>query len=110
MVHAPQANFLTFSPDGEILASGGPEGTVIVRNAATGKLYERLPHTGSISSLAYWHDGSVLAASTYRGKIELWDTSEWVRRRPGSREDGLWRWAAGCGGVGISRAVRGVGA
>ena len=53
-----------------------------MRNAATGKLYERLPHTGSISSLAYWHDGSVLAASTYRGKIELWDTSEWVRRRP----------------------------
>ena len=82
MVHAPTVNVLTFSPDGEILASGGPEGTVIVRNAATGKLYERLPHTGSISSLAYWHDGSVLAASTYRGRIEVWDTSEWVRRRP----------------------------
>ena len=82
MVHAPVVNYLTFSPDGEILASGGPEGTVIVRNAATGKLYERLPHTGSISSLAYWHDGSVLAASTYRGRIELWDTSGWVRRRP----------------------------
>ncbi len=82
MVHAPVVNYLTFSPDGEILASGGPEGTVIVRNAATGKLYERLPHTGSISSLAYWHDGSVLAASTYRGRIEVWDTSEWVRRRP----------------------------
>ena len=82
MVHAPVVNVLTFSPDGEILASGGPEGTVILRNAATGKLYERLPHTGSISSLAYWRDGSVLAASTYSGKIELWDTSEWVRRRP----------------------------
>ena len=74
--------YLTFSPDGEVLASGGPEGTVILRNAATGKLYERLPHTGSISSLAYWRDGSVLAASTYRGRIEVWDTSEWVRRRP----------------------------
>ena len=82
MVHSPHASFLTFSPDGEILVSGGGEGTVIVRNAATGKIYERLPHTGSISSLAYWHDGSVLAASTYRGRIELWDTSEWVRRRP----------------------------
>ena len=82
MVHSPTVNVLTFSPDGEVLASGGPEGTVILRNAATGKVYERLPHTGSISSLAYWHDGSVLAASTYSGKIELWDTSEWVRRRP----------------------------
>ena len=82
MVHAPTVNYLTFSPDGEVLASGGAEGTVILRNAATGKVYERLPHTGSISSLAYWHDGSVLAASTYRGRIEVWDTSEWVRRRP----------------------------
>ena len=82
IVHAPVVNYLTFSPDGEILASGGPEGTVILRNAATGKVYERLPQPGSISSLAYWRDGSVLAASTYRGRIEVWDTSEWVRRRP----------------------------
>ena len=82
MVHAPVVNYLTFSPDGEVLASGGAEGTVILRNAATGKLYERLPHTGSISSLAYWRDGSALAASTYSGRIEVWDTSEWVRQRP----------------------------
>ena len=82
MVHAPVVNYLAFSPDGEVLASGGPEGTVILRNAATGKLYERLPHTGSISSLAYWRDGSALAASTYSGRIEVWDTSEWVRQRP----------------------------
>ena len=82
MVHAPVANFLTFSPDGEVLASGGIEGTVILRNAATGKVYERLPNTGSIISLAYWRDGSVLAAGTSEGRIEVWDTSEWVRRRP----------------------------
>ena len=82
MVHGPTVNYLTFSPDGEVLASGGAEGTVILRNAATGKLYERLPHTGSISSLAYWRDGSALAASTYSGRIEVWDTSEWVRQRP----------------------------
>ena len=82
MVHAPVVNVLTFSPDGESLVSGGAEGTVILRNVSTGKLYERLAHTGAISSLAYWHDGSVLAASTYRGRIEVWDTSEWVRRRP----------------------------
>ena len=82
MVHAPTVNYLTFSPDGEVLASGGPEGTVILRNAATGKVYERLPNPGSISSLAYWRDGSALAASTYNGRIEVWDTSKWVRRRP----------------------------
>ena len=81
-VHAPVVNVLTFSPDGEVLASGGPEGTVILRNAATGKVYERLPNTGAIFSLAYWRDGSVLAAGTTDGRIELWDTSEWVRRRP----------------------------
>ena len=61
MVHAPTVNYLTFSPDGEVLASGGPEGTVVLRNAATGKVYERLPQPGSISSLAYWRDGSALA-------------------------------------------------
>ncbi len=82
MVHAPSVNVMAFSPDGETLASGGIEGTVIVRDAATGKIYARLPHTGSPKSLAYWHDGSVLAVGTTEGSIELWDTSEWVRQRP----------------------------
>ena len=82
MMHAPVVNYLTFSPDGESLATGGADGTVVVRNVATGKLYERLPHTGAVLSLAYWHDGSVLAAGTHSSEIELWDTSEWVRRRP----------------------------
>ncbi len=82
IVHAPSVNVLTFSPDGETLASGGVEGTVIVRDAATGKVYARLPHPGSPTSLAYWHDGSVLAVGTTEGSIELWDTSEWVRQRP----------------------------
>ena len=82
MVHAPGVNVMAYSPDGETLASGGIEGTVIVRDAATGKIYARLPHTGSPTSLAYWPDGSVLAVGGYSGTIELWDTSEWVRQRP----------------------------
>ena len=82
MMHAPVVNYLTFSPDGESLATGGADGTVVVRNVATGKLYERLAHSGAVLSLAYWHDGSVLAAGTHSSEIELWDTSEWVRRRP----------------------------
>ena len=82
MVHNSWINHLTFSPDGESLATAGAGGTVIVRDVATGRVYQKFGHTGAVVSLDYWHDGSVLAAATTDGKVELWDTSEWVRRRP----------------------------
>ena len=87
MVHDTGIGYLTFSPDGESLASrGGLQ--AIVRDVATGKARQRFkvrqtfPHTAGVGSLAYWPDGSVLGVGTYDNRIELWDTSEWVRRRP----------------------------
>lgn len=82
IVHNSWINHLTFSPDGESLATAGAGGTVIVRDVATGKVYEKFAHTGAVVSLAYCPDGSILASATTDGKVELWDTSEWVRRRP----------------------------
>ena len=61
---------------------------MIVRDAATGKRGERFkvrarfPHIATPWTMAFWRGGSVLAVGTTNGKVELWDMSEWVRRRP----------------------------
>ncbi len=87
MVHDTGIGYLTFSPDGESLATVGRL-LVIVRDVATGKARQRfkvrqsIPHSAVVGSLVYWPDGSVLGVGTYDNSIELWDTSEWVRRRP----------------------------
>ncbi len=82
LVHEHWTNHLTFSPDGESLATAGAGGLLIVRDVATGRVRQRLPHLGAPVKLAYWPDGSVLAAGTIQNTVELWDTSERVRRRP----------------------------
>ena len=87
IAHERGINYLTFSPDGESLATAGG-GWVVVRDAATEKrgerfkVRQRFPHVAQPWTLAYWRDGSVLAVGTHGKGIELWDTSEWVQRRP----------------------------
>ncbi|HTH51864.1 MAG TPA: WD40 repeat domain-containing protein, partial [Pyrinomonadaceae bacterium] len=66
---------LAFSPDGSILAGGGPDNFVRLWSTATGKqLGEALKdHTRRITALAFSPDGALLASSSDDGKILLWN-------------------------------------
>ncbi len=75
-------NSMAFSPDGSTLASGTAIGTVIMQNVLSGNIDQRFPHTGAVTSVAFSPDGTMLAAASTDDRIELWDTSEWVRPRP----------------------------
>ena len=75
-------NSMAFSSDGSTLASGTASGTVIMQNVLSGNIDQRFPHTGAVTSVAFSPDGTILAASSTDDRIELWDTSEWLRPRP----------------------------
>ncbi len=71
--HALAVTDYTFSPDSEVLASGGEDASIILWDVATGKqLTNFIGHTRSISALAFSADGKTLASGSVNG-VRLWD-------------------------------------
>ncbi len=71
--HTNQAFTVAFSPNGQILASGDFDGTILLWDVATGKQIGQplTGHTDTIYSLAFSPDGKTLASSS--NTIMLWD-------------------------------------
>lgn len=71
--HTNQAFAVAFSPNGQILASGDFDGTILLWDVATGKQIGQplTGHTDTIYSLAFSPDGKTLASSS--NTIMLWD-------------------------------------
>jgi WD40 repeat protein len=74
------ATAFAFSPDGSVLATGTPNGTIKVRRAGDGGLVTELQDearsvgsTGSVQALAMSTDGRFLASAEDDGIIRLWD-------------------------------------
>ena len=64
---------VSFSPDGQTLASGGTDKTIRLWDVRTGDLLRTLTgHTGSVKSVAFSPDGKTLASGG-GGGIRLWD-------------------------------------
>ena len=84
-------NTVAFSPDGATLAAGiggltRGTGIVAMLNVISGNIDRRLLHTGAVTSVLFSPDGRTLAAASSDRRIELWDTSEWLRPRPSAFE------------------------
>jgi len=63
---------VAFTPDGQIVASGGEDGVLCVHNLANGS--ERLfGHEGKITALAVAPAGRSIATGSSRGNVKLWD-------------------------------------
>ncbi len=71
------ARTVTFSPDGQVLASVGDHGSIQLWNTATGQPKGSLgtDHGGWVTSLAYSPDGTRLATTGKDCTIRLWNTA-----------------------------------
>ena len=88
LLHEPLA--AAVSPDGAWLATGGPDGAVLLWRTSDGRPVRRLDgHSDVVSGLAFSDDGLRLASASYDGTVRVWlvENGEAVGlgRSPGGR-------------------------
>ncbi|KAB8238710.1 WD40-repeat-containing domain protein [Aspergillus alliaceus] len=72
--HSDQVTFVTFSPDGLILASGSADTTLILWDVKAGKELQTLTgHSNKITSIAFSPDILMLASGSADTTLTLWD-------------------------------------
>ena len=79
--HTDTIYSVAFSPDGQTLASGSADNTIILWDATTGQYKETLiGHKRAVYSIAFSPDGQTLASGSWDKTIKLWDTTTWKYR------------------------------
>ncbi|MDT9196460.1 WD40 repeat domain-containing protein, partial [Limnospira sp. PMC 1245.20] len=67
---------VSFSPDGQTLASGSSDNTVRLWDVATGRELRQLTgHTNSLLSVSFSPDGQTLASGSSDNTVRLWDVA-----------------------------------
>ena len=67
---------VSLSADGQLLASGNDDTTILLWDVATGALCQTFPsHTKRVSSLCFSADGRLLASRSWDTTIRLWDVA-----------------------------------
>ncbi|KAK6854921.1 vegetative incompatibility protein HET-E-1 [Apiospora arundinis] len=73
--HSNDVNSVTFSPNGQLVASASKDGTVKVWNAVTGAEQQTLDGHGDCVNLVAFSPNGRLVASASNDKVRLWDAS-----------------------------------
>jgi WD40 repeat protein len=69
---------LIFSPDGKHILTGNVDGSISIRNVATGDLVLNFPaHSNLVWGVSFSPDGSRLVTSSRDATAKVWDTATW---------------------------------
>ena len=72
--HTSYVNSVSFSPDGQTLASGSEDETVRLWDVNTGRTIKTLTgHTHFVRSVRFSPDGQTLASGSYDNTVRLWE-------------------------------------
>jgi eukaryotic-like serine/threonine-protein kinase len=72
--HTGEVNVAAYSPDGQLIASGGTDRTIRLWRAAGGKdISIRHGHVGAVEQLAFNESGRRLASRSADGSVRIWE-------------------------------------
>jgi WD40 repeat protein len=75
--HHGSAKSVSFSPDGQTIASGSADSTIKLWNVADGQELRTLKgHQRAVNSVSFSPDGKVLASGSKDGTIKLWNLAD----------------------------------
>jgi WD40 repeat protein len=70
--HTHYVNSVAFSPDSELLASGGDDGIIHIWDRTDGRCAHLEGHAGGVNDLCFSPDGKLLASASDDATIRLW--------------------------------------
>jgi hypothetical protein len=79
--HTSPIRSVSFSPDGQLVASGSVDRTVKVWEARTGqRVADWLGHNSPVASVCFSPDGQLVASGSWDGTVKVWEAQRGVCR------------------------------
>ncbi|KAJ6032534.1 WD40-repeat-containing domain protein [Penicillium herquei] len=92
--HRNNINDVTFSPDGNVLATCSADRTIKLWNVSTGTLLSTLQgHSEEVNSISFSFDENLLASGSLDNTVNIWDisTGSGTRQIPTRKDIGGWK-------------------